>query len=330
MRRIRRIFVAVKNTRQKSFPALAKAAVLARALDARLDLFHGISEPVAFETFVGDGLAKFQEAERARHRKRLEAMAEPLRRSGIDVSTAVEWDYPSHEALVRRAQRTRADLIIAGRHTSQHAAPWLLRYTDWELLRQSPVPVLLVKKPRPYRAPAILAAVDPAHSFSKTAQLDRSILEIGARIGEATRGALHVMHAYVPDIIGMDETELISPNASQLIADKAAALASKRLDSTLRTSGLSALKASRRHLVPLHPVDSIPRMAQRLKCDIVVMGALSRTGLKRLLIGNTAERLLDDLACDLLVVKPPGFKTGVGKSIRGPELYFPNPPSGML
>jgi hypothetical protein len=37
------------------------------------------------------------------------------------------------------------------------------------------------------------------------------------------------------------------------------------------------------------------------------MGAVSRAGLKRVFIGNTAERMLDMLDCDVLVVKPPGF-----------------------
>jgi universal stress protein E len=38
--------------------------------------------------------------------------------------------------------------------------------------------------------------------------------------------------------------------------------------------------------------------------DLVVMGAVSRSGLKRLALGSTAERVLDFLPCDVLVVKP--------------------------
>jgi universal stress protein E len=34
------------------------------------------------------------------------------------------------------------------------------------------------------------------------------------------------------------------------------------------------------------------------------MGAVSRTGLKRIFIGNTAEHVLDSLRCDVMVVKP--------------------------
>lgn len=327
---IRRILVAVKNPRQKSFPALTKAAALARSLDAQLELFHAATGPIPFEAFSDAELHQFEDAHRLRFQRGLEAMAAPLRRQGLRVTTAVEWDYPSHEAVVRHALRTRADLIVVGRHATRHVARWLLRYTDWELLRQSPVPVLLVKKPRAWRSPTILAAVDPAHAFAKTAQLDRAILQIGRAVGGATRGALHVVHAYVPTIDDVSEAQLRLPNASQLIIDHAARQAAKRLDKSLRSAGLDDLKKSRQHVVPLHPVDAIPALAKKLGCDIVVMGALARSGLKGIFIGNTAERLLDDLPCDLLVVKPPGFRSQVPAGIRGPELYFPTPPTGMI
>ena len=41
------------------------------------------------------------------------------------------------------------------------------------------------------------------------------------------------------------------------------------------------------------------------------MGAVARSGLKRVFIGNTAERLLNQLRCDVLVVKPAEFKARV-------------------
>jgi Universal stress protein family len=47
------------------------------------------------------------------------------------------------------------------------------------------------------------------------------------------------------------------------------------------------------------------------------MGAISRSGLKRMLIGNTAERVLSSLASDVLVVKPAEFRSRVVKRARG-------------
>jgi len=42
--------------------------------------------------------------------------------------------------------------------------------------------------------------------------------------------------------------------------------------------------------------------------DVMVMGAVSRRGLDRIFLGSTAERVLDRLPCDLLIVKPEGFQ----------------------
>jgi universal stress protein E len=55
------------------------------------------------------------------------------------------------------------------------------------------------------------------------------------------------------------------------------------------------------------------------------MGAVSRSGLKRLFIGNTAERTLDRLDCDVLVVKPQEFVSRVAPKSRGPRRALPGP-----
>jgi universal stress protein E len=62
---------------------------------------------------------------------------------------------------------------------------------------------------------------------------------------------------------------------------------------------------------------AIPALARRLRSSIVVIGAVSRSGLKRLFIGNTAERVIDALSCDLLVVKPVGFRNRISRVRRG-------------
>ena len=48
---------------------------------------------------------------------------------------------------------------------------------------------------------------------------------------------------------------------------------------------------------------SICNVAAQVRADIVVMGAMSRTGLARAFIGNTAEEVLERLPCDALIVK---------------------------
>ena len=74
-----------------------------------------------------------------------------------------------------------------------------------------------------------------------------------------------------------------------------------------RLVGPMGVPESRRHLIGRHPTDAIVQVAAETASAVVVMGAIARSGLKRLLIGNTAEKVLDHLDCDLLIVKPAGL-----------------------
>jgi universal stress protein E len=319
MRSIRRILVAVKDPATRSSAAVAKAAQLAHALDAELELFHGIATPAYTDALVYSdwNVAEIEHSTRAQYLKQLERVASRLRADGLKVAVSSEWDYPAYEAVVRHAVRIKADLIVAEQHAGRRTTPWLLHLTDWELLRLSPVPVLLVKSARRYRRPVVLAALDPGHAFAKPAKLDGEILQAGTVIASALRGALHVLHAYVPVPVGAVPAEAVDESIVKRIEAGARAKARASLDRALRKADIPS---TRRHLVARHPINAIQETARELGSDIVVMGAVARSGLKRVLIGNTAEQVLSQLTCDVLVVKPPSFASRVSPTRRGVRL----------
>ena len=69
--------------------------------------------------------------------------------------------------------------------------------------------------------------------------------------------------------------------------------------------------------IPAAAGQVVTAMARRWKADLLVMGAVSRSGLRRVFIGNTAERVLDAVEGDVLVVKPPSFKCPVSRMRPG-------------
>jgi len=316
MRSVRRILVAVKDCEAKSTPALVKAVQLAKAFGAQIELFHGLATPLYVDGYnlASGELPQLEQDLRGRTLAQLEKTAAKLRREDIKVTVAAEWDFPVYEAVVRHTNKSKADLIVADQHPGRHTAAGLLHLTDWELLRLSPVPVLLVKTPGSYRHPVILAALDPRHTFSKPAKLDERILAAGATFAEALRGTQHVLHAYVPFPVAAGPETLISQESIDQMQKEATAAAQQALDAELRTS---RIPRARRHLVGRHPADAIAQTAREIHSSIVVMGAVSRSGLKRLIIGNTAERTLDLLACDVLIVKPQQFANRVPARRRG-------------
>lgn len=327
MRSIRRILVAIKDLRPGSHAALRKAAQIALACDARLELYHCLAEPLPLEPgfdVAHGGLERLEADLQARALARLQRLAAGLAAQGVRVSAEAGWDAPVHEGIVRRALKIRADLIVASVHAGAHVLPGLLRLTDWELVRHSPVPLLLVKSPRPYRQPSVLVALDPRHAFSKPLKLDSQLLRAGLLLSRRLHGRLHAVHAYVPVPVGFVPADAmaLSGQALRQIEQHSARAAEAAFERVLKGSHIPA---SRRHLLGRHPIDAILQASRASRSAIVVMGAVSRSGLKRLLIGNTAERMLDELRCDVLIVKPAGFKTGIPRGVQGPRLILPLP-----
>ena len=325
MQPIRRILVAVKNPAARVLPAVNKAAQIAKGLHAQLTLFHDIATPMYAEALQGRGidLASLQREVQTSRREQLEKLAARIRKHAIDVDVAADWDYPPYEAIIRKAQRISADLLVVENHhgsgqgPGKHPARWLLAYTDWELLRTCPIPVLLVKNRKLYHRPRVLAAVDPSHAYAKPSNLDRQILRAGAQLVHALRGelhALHVFHAPLAMMPAMPDGPLVDLDAAHEEFERDARRKLER-----QVDGFD-VKRSHCHLVHGRPNEAIPRTAKRERSAIVAMGVVSRSGLKRFFIGNTAEFVMDAVTSDILVVKPPDFQSRVPRTGRGVQI----------
>ena len=318
--RMRRILVAIRDLRHVPKNELRKAGALARAAHGSVELFHAIEEPDPArswpETATAQTVEKQRNAIAARHEERLAQFARDPSLRGANVSSTVTWDHPVHEAIIRRALESRADLVIAATHTHTLGARFL-RNTDWELIRHCPVPLLLAKSSREYRRPVVLAAVDPFHAHARPADLDARLLDAGQKFAQLLRGTLHLFHAYMPLVtvaptpMGTAPLVTLPPEAEAAHGEQIA-----RVIGQLAKS--ADVPPARRHIEMGEVSSELAAVARRTHAGLVVMGAVSRSGLARLFIGNTAERVLDKLSCDVLVVKPRGFRTSVATSSRPP------------
>ena len=66
-----------------------------------------------------------------------------------------------------------------------------------------------------------------------------------------------------------------------------------------------------RHLLKGAARKEMPALAKHLQVDCILMGTVARTGVRGFIMGNTAETILEQIACSVLAVKPPGFVTPV-------------------
>ena len=169
----------------------------------------------------------------------------------------------------------------------------------------------------------LLAAVDPSHAHAKPARLDSAIVECAKALSRTLGGSFELMHANFPASFGslmadpaMDAATLAA------VYDNQKALSKKAFD---KFAAKARIPKARCHIVDTDPVFAVPHEAGELGADLVVMGAVSRSGLKRVFIGNTAERVLDALPCDVLVVKTAQFASRVEHRTRGMRVVPPQP-----
>jgi universal stress protein E len=294
-------------------PALRRATWLAKHCGAELELVVCYYN----EYLSGDRLFDSPSLEKARsevianQEKHLEELAEPIRKDGVVVTTTATWDHPLYEGIVRQAITSGADIIFKDTHHHSAVTRALLTNTDWNLIRTCPVPLWLVKPRDIADPPIIVAAIDPLHQHDKPAALDDEILHLSKYIGGSVAGEVHAFHsydpriavatatanAYIPVSLPFDEIE------QQMHEDH-----EKRFN---EITSFHDVDEEHSHLVAGLTHEELPAIADTLKADVVVMGAVARNRWKRLFIGATAERTLEHLPCDLLIIKPDWFQTPV-------------------
>jgi universal stress protein E len=305
-RSTRKILVAIRDVQGSSVPLLRKVAAIA-GRGAKIELMHVLTGPV---TVAISGIrqprgvvqhAMQAKAQRAAARLRQLARSSALRGRHVDVH--VTWDTPVADAIVRRARKIRADFMVAGIQPRQFAGRFLLANTDWELIREAPCPLLIVRPAGQYGRRPVIAAIDPFHANDKPARLDARLLETARSLAARLGGEAHVFHAYVP-LAALMSAFAVQPMP---IAPPAAQQVAYRLDIQRRFDVLATrarIPTSHRHLHAGDVLSQLAAVVRKTRAQIVVMGAVSRSALKRVFVGNTAERVLDKLPCDLVVVKP--------------------------
>ncbi|NKB34016.1 MAG: hypothetical protein GKR91_13050 [Pseudomonadales bacterium] len=273
-------------------PALEKAKQLATYAESELELM--IAD---YNAFLEDGYYFDPiQAQKLRYEhgdqriKELEELAAPLRAEGLEVSVSTAWGNPPYGEIVTRIKDTKPSLVIKSTRHHHKLSRLVLSNEDWELVRYCPAPLLLVKSKLWEANPVFLASVDPDHLHDKPASLDNKIVSSAKSLAAISGGDVHLFHsAWLPPLSGMYP---VVPDDKE---------ESEKLNRLADVNGISQASC---HWSTKDIVHGLPEMADEMKVSAVVMGAISRSRFDRILIGNTAEKVLDRLECDVLVIKP--------------------------
>jgi universal stress protein E len=195
------------------------------------------------------------------------------------------------EELIRLGGNRPDSLIVCGTRDLGSLRRVLFGSTGLKLLRLAPGPVWIVK-PTPIENDTtdIVACTDLGPVGSDVIQTAVSMAAINS-------ARVHIVHAAEP---GADTIELTD-----------------RVHAQLAATDYRTLQAGVKVNVPVGDADQcILECVEQCHADLVILGTSSKTGTSGLLPGSTVERLLPELKCSVLALKPEGFH-----SVLPPEFW---------
>lgn len=312
MQRFQNILISVMGDAPDS-AAVERGVRLARRIGARLTLLDVVDDPPWYARLVLPATERLLDEEVRARGERLEALAASVRGPSLEVDTEVLRGRPDIET-VRRVLRARHDLVLKHAERGDHG---LFPSADMRLLRNCPCPVWLVRPEQRSRLFArVLAAVDPTLEVGdpeadRESALDRKILDLATSLADWDGAELHVVHAWEPFGEGLCRRWGIGGDrVIEDIIERMHAAAGRALELAV-TPYLDRIGPAHTHLLPSDPGQAIPRFAADHHVDLIVMGTVARTGISGLIIGNTAETILQRVRCSVLAVKPDGFVSPV-------------------
>jgi universal stress protein E len=292
--------------------ALERAITLAKRNQAALTVV-GILEglPPKLPQIQGLEPATLQEMAIQERREQLENLVAPLRREGMKLTSNVLIGTP-FLAIIREVLRNHHDLVMLNAEGNKGLKEMIFSSTEMHLMRKCPCPVWVTKPTHLTPYARILAAVDPDPAEVEHTALNRKIMELATSLAHLEQSELHIVHAwdqYGESILRGAPVRLPKEDVDKIVAETQKNH-EKWLHELLRKYPLENLK-HQVHLLKGEPEQLIPELAREKQIEIIVMGTVCRTGVDGFLTGNTAERVLHQVDCSVLTLKPDGFVTPV-------------------
>jgi nucleotide-binding universal stress UspA family protein len=263
--------------------ALDRATALAAEWRARLVVLHVLQEPAPV-TDLPSWRRPPDPYEAARQR----VLRDVRGAEGVDLRVLVERGEPAPRIL-EVTERLGSELVVTGVARDETLGRIFLGTTVDALVRRADVPVLVVKsRPRgPYRD--VIVATD----FSEGS---RAALEAALALLPAAR--LRLFHAYrVPMESYISDTMAARAGAARLAMEEGQAF----------LAATPAAVTGGRSIETMYEYGEVGALLEELvqlgDVDLVVLGTEGRTGLAGVLLGSVAQRLLNRLSVDVLVVR---------------------------
>ncbi len=304
-------------------PRASKALHYARAFAAqfgsKLRLLH-VTEPLAYPTDLGYAPVVSGELENELQegsRERLQVIVDDLRQSGLSVEGALRVGRP-HTEIAATAAELGADLLVLTTHGFTGLKHVLLGSVAERVVRHAPCPVLVVRDQEREFVTPVAGEGTGAGAVSEPRFVKLQRLLVATDFSEASRVALDYAGAlaqpFGASLLLVHVTELpyvdanlvdVDTRAYEESARQVAESELERLQQRQRERGISV----ECRLLTGAAWHEVVTAAQDSGAELLITGTHGYTGLRHVLLGSTAERMVRHAPCPVLVVRDKSSST---------------------
>jgi universal stress protein E len=310
--KVNHILVDMDPTKKQQ-PALSRAIVLAKKFNASIELLLIVyNSGLMNQWFIDDErLEVIKKSIMASYKHWLDSYVKEVTNAEISVSVDVRWHTPIYEGIIKKIKDSNADLLIKSTHQHPKVNKIFFTPNDWQLLKACPIPLLLTKAETAEEYTGIMAAIDPSHSHGKPEGLDKVILDTTTSLANNLSASAHVAHCYEAAAlpiwpgVGTSPVDMgtgigLSPMEYENYIKELNAQHTELFEQMITNYDFTS---ESKHLVEGAASECLPKIVDDNNISLLVIG----TTYKRGLFGSTAEKILDNINCDIFSVKPDDF-----------------------
>lgn len=222
----------------------------------------------------------------SKRQAQIDEVAECLKDHDIKVETVVTSGVSSTE-IIKQVIRNNHDLLMISERDNATIKNKLFGSTAIQILRKCPCPVMAVHPDHPGEYKNVMASIDVTKEDDyDNDQLNTSIIQTAHAIAQTENSELSVQNIPPSEAVKEEHLERIK----HCLAEHHVEVEEKNI---FLDSG--------------DVISTIANASKNHDIDLLVMGMLSRTGIKGFFIGNTVEKIMDNVECSVLTIKPKEF-----------------------
>lgn len=201
-----------------------------------------------------------------------ESVIDPLKAAGVTYSVQMCWSSDWYGSILNESAKVSPDLIMLPMISRPRETGRIFNDAIWKLLRTALCPVLIARPDTADSQKTVLAAVNFQSDKPEYQRLNDLIINGGQWAIKYNSAAMHVVNAY--------KDSLNYPDRAQLMQK-------------------TSVDSANIHVRVGPPDEVIAQTARDISADLVMLGIQKRGHRWR---GNTAEKILTKVSCDILVI----------------------------